>query len=311
MKQSRRRRLSDAWRLSRWRLPDDELSVSQAASLLSQGGHAFLSGADSCRLWVRSLPGQGEPIIYLHGIADWGQSLLPLAMEMGYPALIPDLRGHGFSQRQASYRVLDYAADIVALLDALGQRVTLYGHSLGALVSLVCARTRPQLVRHLILEDPPLFHLSASIDSRPSLVAAFSATRQLLAYQDDPHQLLCALLAAEPQRDPAALARRAEACRRYDPTIWDTALDNRLCEGLPKPHSWWQQPACPCICFAADPERNPALQTSDFPIVYALHPQAQIHTIHGSGHSIHGSYRQQLIEILKPALDQAAQIKSG
>jgi len=48
-----------------------------------------------------------------------------------YHAYAPDQRGHGDSERPACcYRVDDFAADVVAFLDAVGvERVTLIGHS--------------------------------------------------------------------------------------------------------------------------------------------------------------------------------------
>ncbi|MGD9701177.1 MAG: alpha/beta fold hydrolase [Acidimicrobiia bacterium] len=67
-------------------------------------------------------------------------------------------RGHGDSDKPASgYRVVDFAGDAVALIDALGiDRVVLAGHSGSCLVVRRAAIDRPERVAGLILEASPV-----------------------------------------------------------------------------------------------------------------------------------------------------------
>jgi pimeloyl-ACP methyl ester carboxylesterase len=99
-------------------------------------------------------------LVLLHGGASsgatWDRLASALAVE-GWRTVAVDLRGHGGSARAISYPLAAYTTDVVGLLDALGlERVAVVGHSLGAYVASLVAATRPGLVSHLILEEPPV-----------------------------------------------------------------------------------------------------------------------------------------------------------
>src|SRR5262245_38892898 len=68
-------------------------------------------------------------------------------------ALAVSQRGHGDSERPPSgYRIADFAADALALLDSAGiERATVVGHSMGSLVAQELALTRPERVSCLVL----------------------------------------------------------------------------------------------------------------------------------------------------------------
>ena len=114
-------------------------------------------------LHVVERPGSGVPVLCLHGIWDWWRYWVPLLPEGAgsfgsRPLHMVDLRGHGASGKpETGYRLRDYAADIVALIEAQGwEQVTLVGHSLGAAVSLLVVAQLPSRVDALVLEDPPV-----------------------------------------------------------------------------------------------------------------------------------------------------------
>jgi pimeloyl-ACP methyl ester carboxylesterase len=108
-------------------------------------------------------PGEGAPVICLHGVWDWWRYWRPL-VPVGpgsftpRPLVMLDLRGHGASSKpEVGYTRTDYAADVVALIREAGyERVTLVGHSLGAMTALLVAGQLPERVESLVLEDPPL-----------------------------------------------------------------------------------------------------------------------------------------------------------
>lgn len=86
---------------------------------------------------------------------------------------MPDLRGHGRSSRPADgYAMDDHAADVLALMDALGIRTaTVVGHSMGSLVAQRVAARAPDRVERLVLvgggasarEIPGLDELRAAV----------------------------------------------------------------------------------------------------------------------------------------------------
>jgi pimeloyl-ACP methyl ester carboxylesterase len=82
--------------------------------------------------------GAGEPLVLLHGLgasgADW-EYLVP-ELSRHFQLVVPDLRGHGASDRAGDYGVERFAADTWRLLDHLRVRApTLVGHSMGGAVA--------------------------------------------------------------------------------------------------------------------------------------------------------------------------------
>ena len=108
---------------------------------------------------VRELASDGPTVVLLHGLGASGAvwqgvgRLLNPALRL----LAPDLRGHGESDKpSAGYLPRDYVGDIAAWLGHEPTRpVSLLGHSLGAVVAAQLAAERPELIRKLVLVDPP------------------------------------------------------------------------------------------------------------------------------------------------------------
>lgn len=96
----------------------------------------------------------GEPIIMLHGYTDSWFSysrVLPL-LAPKYRGISITQRGHGDSDRPATYTPDDFAADVDAFMDALGiERATIVGHSMGSFVAQTVAIRYPHRVRKLVL----------------------------------------------------------------------------------------------------------------------------------------------------------------
>src|SRR3982074_3496619 len=68
-----------------------------------------------------------------------------------------DTRGHGLSAAPTTGFTLEQlVSDVLAVLQALGLgQVALLGHSMGAHVAAQLAERHPEIVRALLLEDPP------------------------------------------------------------------------------------------------------------------------------------------------------------
>jgi len=100
--------------------------------------------------------------ILLHGLGVSGAVWAGFARRfLARPVIAPDLRGHGASDPAPlphQYTPTDYAADVLALLDAsgMGEPGTVIGHSLGSLIALAMATAEPSRIKRLILIDPPL-----------------------------------------------------------------------------------------------------------------------------------------------------------
>jgi len=123
------------------------------------GNSEHVETVDGVRVHMFDLrPGGSETLLMLHGVGRAGRTF------SSYATLFPnrfsiraiDFRGHGQSGRAGDrYRVVDYVEDAIAAAEAIGKPFVVYGHSLGALVSIALAARRPKLVSAVILEDPP------------------------------------------------------------------------------------------------------------------------------------------------------------
>jgi non-heme chloroperoxidase len=98
----------------------------------------------------------GQPLVMLHGFTDSSYSfsrLLPLLDEDRYHAYAIDQRGHGDSDKpRCCYSMDDFAADVVAFLDAVGvSRATVVAHSMGTMVARRVVEKYPDRVDRVVL----------------------------------------------------------------------------------------------------------------------------------------------------------------
>jgi non-heme chloroperoxidase len=120
----------------------------------------------------------GQPVVFLHGWPDSWFSfsrVLPLLPE-GLRTLSIDQRGFGESDRpESGYRIADFAADVVAFMDALEiERAALVAHSYGSFVARCVALHAPGRVSRLVLigtgfsvSNPVFLELQASLRDLP------------------------------------------------------------------------------------------------------------------------------------------------
>jgi pimeloyl-ACP methyl ester carboxylesterase len=105
--------------------------------------------------------GAAAPVaVLVHGVTGWWRTwwrVGPAIAARGWRVVAVDQRGHGHSPRIDGFvNVGDLAADLAELIERVGTPVdALIGHSLGAAVAAEVAFLRPDLVRRLVLEDPP------------------------------------------------------------------------------------------------------------------------------------------------------------
>ena len=105
--------------------------------------------ADGRRLSVRRWPGQGDPVVILHGLLDSSEGWTCLCERLSIPALAFDLPGFGHSDPSPG-SITGYAHDVAEGLALLGvERFALVGHSLGGAVAAAVAELMPSQVSSL------------------------------------------------------------------------------------------------------------------------------------------------------------------
>ena len=128
--------------------------------------------------------GSGEPLILLHGgqgdYRAWGPQMA---------ALSPNFRVISYSRRYhfpnhnlltaTNHSAYVEAEDLAAVIKALGLgRVHLVGTSIGAATALVFALKHPEMVRSLVLAEPPIHGWIKDSTATADVYRAFMATIQ-------------------------------------------------------------------------------------------------------------------------------------
>jgi len=108
--------------------------------------------------------GRGAPVVLLHGIGRTGQvweRVVEGLKRLDVRIVAFDLLGFGASPKPdwPLYNVDDHARAVITALERLGspEPAVLVGHSMGCLVAVRVAALRPDLVRHLVLYEMPLY----------------------------------------------------------------------------------------------------------------------------------------------------------
>ena len=133
--------------------------------------------------------GTGEPLVLVHGLGGTANSWAPVleAFRHSHRVIVLDLPGAGRSALDATATISSMAADVLAVMDALGLASThLVGHSMGTITCQHVAAAAPARVRDLVLLGP----LAQPPDAaRPALAAR--AQTALAEGMDGIAELIC------------------------------------------------------------------------------------------------------------------------
>lgn len=212
----------------------------------------FWASADGLQLHARDYAAAAGPsrlpVVCLHGLtrnARDFEEVAPRLAAQGRRVLAVDVRGRGASAwdpNPLNYHAGTYAADVLALLDALGMaRAVFIGTSMGGIITMTLAAARPPVVAAAVLNDigpglsgEGLRRIGGYLGVDPA-VADWNAAAAYAAQING---------VANPDLGPAdwdAFARRIFVQREgrlapdYDPAI---AQLGRLPEGAPAPDLW-------------------------------------------------------------------------
>jgi pimeloyl-ACP methyl ester carboxylesterase len=254
---------------------------------------------DGRRLRLLVVAGQAPKLLLLHGTTDSADSYRPLLDDLGgrFRAMAVQLRGHGGSDEASGYELHDYAADVVALLENHEPRpAILVGHSLGALIAMFIASTRPELVAGVVLEDPPYFALLDPqrnheapwyvgwVRMRELLTAARDAAEFRADVGELPAMIPGTSLRLRDVLSEADLTARTAVLSRVDARVLDPVIEDRLLRRFPAEAL---EIRCPAVLIAGC-WRLGAAMTGDDVLRWLDHVPHGTATILGyTGHLIH------------------------
>ncbi len=95
------------------------------------------------------------PLLIAHGLFGSSRNWSTIAKRLSdrRRVLTVDMRNHGLSFWNDGHSYHDLAADLADVIDFLGGRADIIGHSMGGKASMVVALRFPQLVRRLVVAD--------------------------------------------------------------------------------------------------------------------------------------------------------------
>jgi len=134
-------------------------------AIMSQTNNSGLSITSSIHItrWGTT----GPTVVMVHGSAQGSSvgghqhfSAQQKLAENGYQIIVPDRPGHGRSP--APGRPDDAEADAEWVVDLLGEKAHLVGHSFGGVVALAAAARRPEALHSLTLVEPAVHGLAAN-----------------------------------------------------------------------------------------------------------------------------------------------------
>lgn len=181
--------------------------------------------------------GQGEPVVFVHGSLSDGSywnDQLPAFAAAGRRAIAYSRRYNWPNENPAidGYSAVTDAEDLADFIHALGLgRVHVVGHSYGAFAALFLAARRPDLVRTVVLAEPPAVSLLAHV---PGAHAA--AGRAALADIE--------VRMVAPMRTQFLLGDREAGVRVFidyvfgHPGAWDAMSPAARAETMKDAHEW-------------------------------------------------------------------------
>ena len=256
-------------------------------------------------------PANGPTLLLLHGVTrcwqDW-ETLLP-ALTSCRRVVALDQRGHGNSARASSYLVTDYIEDAIRFVrDQISVPLVILGHSLGAMVAAAVAAEVPQLVRGVVLEDPP-FHTMGNRIEGFAWQALFIGMREATKRGGSVEELSTILSDIRlpvsggvfkrlgELRDRASLEWSAKCLTALDPEVLTPVIEGRWLDGyhfrdvLSRIH-------CPVLLLQADPAAGGALTDADSDAARAALPSVQHVQFIGASHQLHRERTSQMLDAM-------------
>ncbi len=241
----------------------------------------------------------GTPVVFVHAyVESWRYfegvlERLPATLR-GYA---PTQRGHGDADKPAhGFRPVDFAADIVGFMDALGiGSAALVGSSSGGLVSQLVAGSYPDRVSALVLLSSP-----AHLGDKPAVAAMWHDVSALT----DPLDRAFVeefVRSTSPGSLPEVLVRTlVEESLEVPAHVWRETLRGLIDTDL---RETWERITAPTLLLAGTDD---AFVSDDQQVLLAAIPGARLSLYEGIGHGPHLAQPGRVVDDLADFLTATA-----
>lgn len=276
-----------------------------------------ITTSDGVRIRIHELRTGTDNLLLLHGVGRSARTFASYATQLPSRFRIRaiDFRGHGDSGRAPDrYQVVDYVHDALAAVDAIGGRLVIHGHSLGALASMAVAASRPDAIQAVVLEDPPSTSYWQSLAST-NYFPTFRAMQQLAGQQVSVSELARQFGQCEVKtfsdgrvlrivdvRDPISLRFTAACLRDLDPDVMQAVLADNWPAGFDF-DCLLQSIQCPVLLLRGDVAKGGMLPDDDATHIMSLLCDGVRMDFANAGHLLHWQVRSDLATNVSAFLD--------
>lgn len=243
--------------------------------------------------------GDSDPTyLFIHGITGrretWNEVLDPIRGSSR--AVAVDLRGHGRSgYTTGSYRIPDYARDMAHLVEEMDVGpVIVVGHSLGGLTAMQLASQRPELVRAIILEDPPVFGRRLMTEVAPERHERFGDNARLASAGLSVEQIANQIREAAPDMPEEEVQKSALALFVTDGDAVMHVYDFRVHPATDIDEAI-SAVNCPALLMAGEFELGGWMLPEDAQRVNELIGNCQLEVWEDTGHQLHADHPERFI----------------
>jgi|ERR1700688_1014882 len=257
-----------------------------------------------------------EAVVLLHGLGSARSTWDPIVpvLTNQWRVLAFDQRGHGESSHASgTYTLEHYVPDVIGFCESIEtQPVVMVGHSLGGVVAASVARTRPDLVRGLLLEDPPMYRGDPAEAHDNPFLAVFALLHQLVsemqARQAPPEEYELVLRSSPSPNGAGSFAdvlgvegtkARARGLASVDPDVFLAAVDGSGLVGAQPDAAL----GCPILVLRADPAFGAAFTAEHEARFCSANPHVEVEVVHGASHFIHDEQPERFLLKLQGFLD--------
>ncbi len=226
---------------------------------------------------------EAPPLLVLHGVFGAAKNWRAHAKRIGggRRVLAVDLRNHGDSPWDDRNDYPAMAEDVAALIEKVGGRAAVLGHSMGGKTAMTLAETRPELLERLIVAD--IAPVAYSHDLTAEIAAMEAVDLTALSRRSEVEAAL-----AERLEDPGVRAFLAHGARLdVTPPRWSVNLE-AIKRWMPEIISYPQLDGCfegPTL-FLHGGASNYVLPAHRS-LILRRFPNAEFETLEGAGHWLH------------------------
>ncbi len=255
--------------------------------------------ANGIRIHYWRTGGDKPPLIMAHGSSDNGLCWTALAKELeaNFDIIMPDARGHGYSDPPSPSDPADaQAEDLAGLIRALElERPIVMGHSMGSSAAAWFAAKYPDVPRAVVLEDPGLLPRSPRGPATGAAMDPESRRAQILARDNTSFdELVAECMKTSPSWGRTECEIWAPSKRLHHP---NTAY--RSTGARPSTRELFARITAPTLILKADAPSDVRKQNEE---VAAVLRNGKIVHIDGAGHNVRREQKQLLLDALRPFL---------